>query len=381
MGFLDDVKAKAGEVTKAAQDGLADQQAKKKADALFLELGKWTYAKHKGSFDGADENITRVLGELSAHEAEHGEFGAKKEEAPPPRLRPPPAPPAACGPSAATLRPLRSRRLRRRPRPHPPRRHRRPPATRSRRPRPQLSRAMTRVGVFGAAGRMGSTVCEAVETTPTSSWSRRSTRSTRASTSGVADVDSQLQVAKAIQAARRRRRRGRRRLHRRRRRSREPRFARQHGLHAVVGTTGFTDADLDKIRATFTKSSCLIAANFAIGAVLMMRFAELAAPWFETAEIIELHHDGKIDARRARRCAPPTHGRGVGANGRDDPTDQSTSSTAPVAAGPRGSRSTRCASRPRGPPRGAARHRRPDPHDPPRHLSTGRASCPACCWR
>ena len=43
-------------------------------------------------------------------------------------------------------------------------------------------------------------------------------------------------------------------------------------------------------------SGCFIAPNFAIGAVLMMRFAELAAPWFDSAEIIELHHDGKVDA-------------------------------------------------------------------------------------
>jgi 4-hydroxy-tetrahydrodipicolinate reductase len=43
-------------------------------------------------------------------------------------------------------------------------------------------------------------------------------------------------------------------------------------------------------------SGCLVAPNFAIGAVLMMRFAELAAPWFETAEIVELHHDAKVDA-------------------------------------------------------------------------------------
>jgi 4-hydroxy-tetrahydrodipicolinate reductase len=69
-----------------------------------------------------------------------------------------------------------------------------------------------------------------------------------------------------------------------------------HAVHAVVGTTGFTDDDLDRLRGRFTKSNCFIAPNFAIGAVLLMRFAELAAPWFETGEIIELHHDKKIDA-------------------------------------------------------------------------------------
>jgi 4-hydroxy-tetrahydrodipicolinate reductase len=70
----------------------------------------------------------------------------------------------------------------------------------------------------------------------------------------------------------------------------------RHGIHAVVGTTGFSEADLDRFRKAFTTSNCVIAPNFAIGAMLMMRFAELAAPFFDTAEIIELHHDEKIDA-------------------------------------------------------------------------------------
>ncbi len=69
-----------------------------------------------------------------------------------------------------------------------------------------------------------------------------------------------------------------------------------HGIHAVVGTTGFTDDDLANVRTAFSGSNCLIASNFAISAVLMMRFAELAAPYFDTAEIIEMHHDAKIDA-------------------------------------------------------------------------------------
>ena len=69
-----------------------------------------------------------------------------------------------------------------------------------------------------------------------------------------------------------------------------------NGIHAVVGTTGFTEADYANLRASFTQSNCVIAPNFAIGAVLMMRFAELAAPYFETVEIIEYHHDSKIDA-------------------------------------------------------------------------------------
>jgi 4-hydroxy-tetrahydrodipicolinate reductase len=69
-----------------------------------------------------------------------------------------------------------------------------------------------------------------------------------------------------------------------------------NGIHAVVGTTGFTEDDIEGFRKAFIDSNCVIAPNFAIGAVLMMRFAELAAPYFETAEIIELHHDQKVDA-------------------------------------------------------------------------------------
>jgi len=68
------------------------------------------------------------------------------------------------------------------------------------------------------------------------------------------------------------------------------------GINAVVGTTGFGDEDFADFQRAFTSSNCLIAANFAISAVLMMRFAELAAPFFDTGEVIELHHDNKIDA-------------------------------------------------------------------------------------
>jgi 4-hydroxy-tetrahydrodipicolinate reductase len=74
------------------------------------------------------------------------------------------------------------------------------------------------------------------------------------------------------------------------------RWCAERGVHAVVGTSGFTEDDAAAMREAFTSSNCLIAPNFAIGAVLMMRFAAIAAPWFDTAEIIELHHDAKIDA-------------------------------------------------------------------------------------
>jgi 4-hydroxy-tetrahydrodipicolinate reductase len=73
-------------------------------------------------------------------------------------------------------------------------------------------------------------------------------------------------------------------------------FCAQNGIHAVVGTSGFTESEFESIGEQFSRSNCLIAPNFAIGAVLMMRFAEIAAPFFETVEIIEFHHNKKVDA-------------------------------------------------------------------------------------
>jgi 4-hydroxy-tetrahydrodipicolinate reductase len=71
-----------------------------------------------------------------------------------------------------------------------------------------------------------------------------------------------------------------------------------NGVHSVIGTTGFSPGVLAEIKARFEAgvANCVVAPNFAIGAVLMMRFSELAAPFFETVEIVELHHDGKVDA-------------------------------------------------------------------------------------
>jgi 4-hydroxy-tetrahydrodipicolinate reductase len=97
-------------------------------------------------------------------------------------------------------------------------------------------------------------------------------------------------------------------------------FAAEHGLHAVVGTTGFGEADFDALRASFTRSSCLVAANFSIGAVLMMRFAELASPWFETAEIIELHHDVKVDAPSGTALRTAERMAAASSDWSDDPT-------------------------------------------------------------
>lgn len=85
-------------------------------------------------------------------------------------------------------------------------------------------------------------------------------------------------------------------------------FCIDHGIHAVVGTTGFDDARLDTLRrwlADAPSVGVLIAPNFSIGAILMMRFAAAAAPYYESVEVVELHHPTKADAPSgtARRTA------------------------------------------------------------------------------
>ena len=85
-------------------------------------------------------------------------------------------------------------------------------------------------------------------------------------------------------------------------------FCIDHGIHAVVGTTGFDDARLETLRGWLADSpgtGVLVAPNFSIGALLMMRFAVAAAPWFESVEVVELHHPDKADAPSgtARRTA------------------------------------------------------------------------------
>ncbi|MBK5224783.1 MAG: 4-hydroxy-tetrahydrodipicolinate reductase, partial [Acidimicrobiia bacterium] len=158
-----------------------------------------------------------------------------------------------------------------------------------------------RVGVFGAGGRMGATVCSAVHADPALQLvAAVDPHHAGLDLSAVARVDGldgvDLTVASSpdelvragvevavdftrIEAARE-----------------NLDFLAANGVHAVVGTSGFTDADHDHLRSTFTRSNCVVVPNFAIGAVLMMHFAEMAAPFFETAEIIELHHDQKVDA-------------------------------------------------------------------------------------
>jgi 4-hydroxy-tetrahydrodipicolinate reductase len=86
------------------------------------------------------------------------------------------------------------------------------------------------------------------------------------------------------------------------------RFCVRHGIHAVVGTTGFDDQRLATLRGWLEDApgtGVLVAPNFSIGALLMMRFAAAAAPFYESVEVVELHHPDKADAPSgtARRTA------------------------------------------------------------------------------
>jgi 4-hydroxy-tetrahydrodipicolinate reductase len=73
---------------------------------------------------------------------------------------------------------------------------------------------------------------------------------------------------------------------------------RDSGADVLIGTSGYTVERIDALRSAWSglDTRCLVVPNFAVGAVLMMRFAELAAPHFESAEIVEMHHHGKPDA-------------------------------------------------------------------------------------
>jgi 4-hydroxy-tetrahydrodipicolinate reductase len=85
-------------------------------------------------------------------------------------------------------------------------------------------------------------------------------------------------------------------------------FCIDHGIHAVVGTTGFDEERLETLRRWLSDApevGVLVAPNFSIGAILMMRFAATAAPFYESVEVVELHHPDKADAPSgtARRTA------------------------------------------------------------------------------
>jgi 4-hydroxy-tetrahydrodipicolinate reductase len=182
-----------------------------------------------------------------------------------------------------------------------------------------------RVGVFGAGGRMGSTVCSAVSADPDTELVAavdphhegidlhlvaKGRDLPQLTVAGGAEAFVQAGVDVVVDFTR---------LDAARE---NLAWAAEHGVHAVVGTTGFDGVDMERFGATFTRSNCMIVPNFAIGAVLMMRFAEMAAPWFQTAEVLEYHHDEKVDAPSGTAMLTVERMAAASAEWADDPTTQ-----------------------------------------------------------
>lgn len=138
---------------------------------------------------------------------------------------------------------------------------------------------MIKVGVLGAKGRMGSQVCSTVESAADLELVARvdvgDTREELTAAEVVVDFTHPAAVLDNL------------------------RWCVEHDLAAVVGTSGFDDSRLAEVAGWLAGrpgGKALIVPNFSVGAVLMMRFAAIAAPFFESAEVIELHHAGKADA-------------------------------------------------------------------------------------
>jgi 4-hydroxy-tetrahydrodipicolinate reductase len=118
-----------------------------------------------------------------------------------------------------------------------------------------------------------------------------------------------------------------------------------HGVHAVIGTSGIAPSEVERARALFEDSSAnaVIAPNFALGAALLTRFCELAAPMMDGVEIVELHHDAKLDApsgtalHTAERIARAREASGAGPFA-PDPTTEFTLDGARGGLGPLGIR-------------------------------------------
>ena len=138
---------------------------------------------------------------------------------------------------------------------------------------------MIRVGVVGAAGRMGSTVCAAVDAAD--NMEVLATVDLGDSLELVDDCDVVVDFTApdvVMQTLR---------------------HCIPAGVHVVVGTSGFDSArltEVEQLLAGHPEVGVLVAPNFSIGAVLMMRFAATAAPFFESVEVIEMHHPDKVDA-------------------------------------------------------------------------------------
>ena len=136
-----------------------------------------------------------------------------------------------------------------------------------------------KVGVLGARGRVGSEVCRAVEAGD--GLELVAAVDAGDSLDGLADADVVVDFTHPDVVMD------------------NLRWCVGHGLHCVVGTTGFDEPRLAELREALVQApevGVLVAPNFSIGAVLMMRFAAAAAPFYESVEIVELHHPDKADA-------------------------------------------------------------------------------------
>lgn len=196
-----------------------------------------------------------------------------------------------------------------------------------------------KVGVFGAGGRMGSTVCQAVQDDPDLELVTAVDPSYRGiDLRTVTGVDNDLKISGEAGAFERTGAEVVVDFSQRSASVANLEWLAEHGVHAVVGTTGFSDEELEAFRSSFTRSNCVLAPNFAIGAVLMMHFAELAAPYFDSAEIIELHHDAKIDAPSGTAMLTVQRMAAASQDWTDDPTEDELIEGARGGPGPAGIR-------------------------------------------
>ena len=138
---------------------------------------------------------------------------------------------------------------------------------------------MIRVGVLGAKGRMGSQVCSTIESADDLMLTAQVDLGDSLDVLAGADVVVDFTHPGVVMD--------------------NLRWCVEHGIASVAGTSGFGDSRLGEVAGWLDarpEARVLVVPNFSVGAVLMMRFAELAAPFFESAEVIELHHAGKADA-------------------------------------------------------------------------------------
>lgn len=144
---------------------------------------------------------------------------------------------------------------------------------------PQSQTSAIKVSVIGAGGRMGSTVCRAVEAASDARLVGRYDVGDDLGDLGGAEVVVEFSVPGSTRT--------------------NVAHCIERGIHVVVGTTGWTPEAVDDVRSQLSGRpgvGVLIAPNFAIGAILMMSFAQQAARFYESVEIVELHHPDKVDA-------------------------------------------------------------------------------------